>query len=114
MAESNKFLTGLIAGTVIGAVAGLLLAPKSGKETQKLLREQTSQLGEEAKASFSNIKEQASQLGEEAKASFSNIKEHASQLGEKAKASASSIFGKGQDWEEAETSAGNGSASRSD
>lgn len=96
MTRNIKVFTGIIAGAVIGAVAGLLLAPKSGKETRKLLKAQSSQLREEANASFSNIKEQASQLGE------------------KAKASASSIFGKGQGGAEAETSAVNGSAHRSD
>jgi gas vesicle protein len=96
MTRNIKFFTGIIAAAVIGAVAGLLLAPKSGKETRKLLRKRTSKLGEKANSSFSNIKEQASQLGE------------------KAQASASSIFGKGQGGAEAETSAVNRSARRSD
>ena len=55
MAKTNKFLTGLIAGAVIGAVAGVLLAPKTGKETRKLLKERATQLGEKANASFTNI-----------------------------------------------------------
>ena len=45
MAKSNKFLYGLIAGAAIGAIAGVLLAPKSGKETRKLLRERAATLG---------------------------------------------------------------------
>jgi gas vesicle protein len=55
MAKSNTFVTGLIAGAIIGAVAGLLLAPKSGKETRKLLKDRASQLGEKASTSFTNI-----------------------------------------------------------
>lgn len=49
MGNSDKFLAGLIAGAVVGAVASLLLAPKTGKETRKLLKEQAEQLGERAK-----------------------------------------------------------------
>lgn len=37
MAERNQFVTGLIAGVVVGAVAGLLLAPKTGKETRQIV-----------------------------------------------------------------------------
>ena len=35
MTTGNKFVTGLIAGAVIGSVAGLLMAPKPGKETRQ-------------------------------------------------------------------------------
>jgi gas vesicle protein len=37
MKRSNKLTTGLIAGAVVGAVAGLLFAPKPGKATRHLL-----------------------------------------------------------------------------
>jgi gas vesicle protein len=37
MERSSKLTTGLIAGAVVGAVAGLLLAPKPGKETRHVL-----------------------------------------------------------------------------
>ena len=46
MTKNNTFVTGLIAGTVVGAVAGLLLAPKSGKETRKILRDKAGTLGD--------------------------------------------------------------------
>ncbi len=35
---SGKFWGGLLLGSAIGAVAGLLLAPRSGKDTRKLLQ----------------------------------------------------------------------------
>ncbi|MCH7605895.1 MAG: YtxH domain-containing protein [Chloroflexi bacterium] len=37
MANRNKLLTGLIAGVAVGAIAGLFLAPKPGKETRKIV-----------------------------------------------------------------------------
>ena len=48
MAKSDKFVAGLIAGAVVGAVAALLLTPKTGKENRKFLKDQASRLGEKA------------------------------------------------------------------
>ena len=36
----NKLFTGLIAGVAMGAVAGLLLAPKPGKESRRIVASQ--------------------------------------------------------------------------
>lgn len=33
--EKGDFVAGILIGAVVGAVAGILLAPKSGKETRK-------------------------------------------------------------------------------
>ncbi len=46
MVRGNKFLAGLVAGAAVGAVASLLLAPKSGKETRQALRNKAGALGE--------------------------------------------------------------------
>ena len=35
--KGNKLVTGLVAGALVGVAAGILLAPKSGKETRKLV-----------------------------------------------------------------------------
>ena len=37
MVDRNQLLTGLIAGVVVGTVTGLLLAPKTGKETRQIV-----------------------------------------------------------------------------
>ena len=37
MTTANKLFAGLIAGAVIGSVAGLLTAPKTGKETRQVV-----------------------------------------------------------------------------
>ena len=37
MVERNQLFTGLISGVVVGAVAGLLLAPQTGKETRQIV-----------------------------------------------------------------------------
>jgi gas vesicle protein len=35
MKNRNKIITGLLGGVLIGAIAGLLFAPKTGKETRE-------------------------------------------------------------------------------
>lgn len=42
--KSSKFGLGLLIGTIIGAVSGLFLAPKPGKETRKEVKEKLDQL----------------------------------------------------------------------
>ena len=37
MVKPNKIVTGLIAGVAVGAVAGLLFAPKPGKASRKIV-----------------------------------------------------------------------------
>ena len=37
MEKGNKLVTGLVAGAAVGAIAGLLLAPKTGKETRSIV-----------------------------------------------------------------------------
>src|SRR5436309_9375163 len=69
------FLTGLIVGGLIGTAVGLLLAPKSGKETRQALREQGFVLPanfddfiETAKGATSDITESVMQAVESKKA----------------------------------------------
>ena len=44
MATTNKMVTGLIAGAAMGAVAGLLFAPKSGKESRQIVAARANKL----------------------------------------------------------------------
>ncbi len=48
MTTGNRFLTGLIAGAVIGSVAGLLMAPKPGKETRQFVAYRANELKSKA------------------------------------------------------------------
>ena len=56
MFNTNKLVTGLIAGTAVGVTAGLLFAPKPGKETRQIVATQAGELrrkmrrGEKTKA----------------------------------------------------------------
>lgn len=84
-AQKNKFALGALIGMAAGVVAGLLTAPKSGKQTRSDIRKKAEELkseatvkGEElsrdAKARKAQVEEKASELSREAKARGSDLK----------------------------------------
>ncbi len=44
MVKTNKLVTGLIAGVAVGVVAGILFAPKPGKDSRKIVASRTDEL----------------------------------------------------------------------
>lgn len=44
-----SFVAGAVVGGAIGAVVALLMAPRSGEETRKILKKKTDKLGKEIK-----------------------------------------------------------------
>jgi gas vesicle protein len=50
----SKLIRGLFVGSVLGAAAGFLLAPKSGKELRVGIKEKTNKVLEETKQLYSN------------------------------------------------------------
>ena len=47
--NGGKFFVGALIGTVVGAVAGVLFAPRSGKQTRKMIGEKTVDYAEKGK-----------------------------------------------------------------
>ena len=45
MMKNNKFVMGLAFGVLTGAITGMLLAPKSGKESRQAVKTRAVQLG---------------------------------------------------------------------
>ena len=67
MASNNKggtLLVGMVIGGVIGSVAGLLLAPRSGKQTRQLLKKSADALPELAEDLATTLQLQADSLSE--------------------------------------------------
>ena len=68
--ESSSFLTGALIGAAMGAVAGLLFAPKPGKETRKELKEKGQKYWETGKLNYDRAYNMAQEAVDE-------IREHA-------------------------------------
>lgn len=64
--QSGKFLGGFALGAAVGTVVGLLIAPRSGKETRELLKKSADALPEIAEDLSSSVQIQADRLSESA------------------------------------------------
>jgi gas vesicle protein len=64
---TKGLLLGFIAGSAIGAVTALLLAPKSGKELRKDIKQKTDELRETAQTQLQQAREKANELLNEGK-----------------------------------------------
>jgi gas vesicle protein len=64
--RSGIFIAGLLIGGVVGAVTGLLLAPRSGRETRKLLKKSADALPNLAEDLSSTMQVQADRLSDSA------------------------------------------------
>ena len=55
--NSGKFFLGALIGAAAGAIAGILFAPRSGKETRKIIGEKAKDYTEKGKETLSKGKE---------------------------------------------------------
>lgn len=72
MSNESNFLTGIVVGAIVGAAAGILLAPDSGEETRKKIAEKTSDLKEGLESKFQDVSEKIKNLENEALSEFKN------------------------------------------
>lgn len=68
--QSGGFWGGLVLGTAIGAVTGLLLAPRTGRETRKILKKSADALPELVEDLSTSVHLQADRLSETALANW--------------------------------------------
>jgi len=64
--SSGSFLGGVLLGAAIGAVTGLLMAPRTGRETRQLLKKSADALPELAEDLSTSVQLQADRLSETA------------------------------------------------
>jgi gas vesicle protein len=64
--RSGLFISGLLVGSAIGAVTGLLMAPRTGKETRQILKKSADALPELAEDLSTSVQLQADRLSESA------------------------------------------------
>lgn len=70
----GSFIKGVVTGAVVGAAAGLLLTPKSGKEMQTTLKEKTSGSKEKLSGTVEQVKGKTSGVTDKAKGKVDEIK----------------------------------------
>ena len=61
---AGVFISGLMIGSAVGTVVGLLMAPRTGKETRKVIRKSADALPELAEDLTTSIQLQADRLSE--------------------------------------------------
>lgn len=59
---SNNWLKALLIGAMAGAIGGLILAPQSGKETQKKLKDEAQKLQDDLDKLYSDITDKAESM----------------------------------------------------
>jgi gas vesicle protein len=60
--NSGKFIGGMVVGTAIGVVVGLLSAPRKGRDTRKILKKTATAVPQMAEDISSSVKFQADRL----------------------------------------------------
>jgi len=70
MNKNQKFLIGSIGALLTGIAIGLLVAPKDGKDTRKLIKSKANDLGGNAKDKYEKSLEELSQLADKLKDGF--------------------------------------------
>jgi len=70
--SGGVFIGGLLLGAAAGAVAGLLLAPKTGRETRQLLKQSAEALPELAEDLSATVQIQAERLSDSALRNWDN------------------------------------------
>jgi gas vesicle protein len=87
MAEQEKpqghFFMGLLIGGVLGALACIFFAPKSGKELRSDIKEKGSEVLKDAKEIYADASTKAKDIIEEAKHQAKGLKKEAEGTGEK-------------------------------
>lgn len=64
--NSGSFIGGLLLGAAVGAITGLLIAPRAGRETRHLIKKSADALPELAEDLSSSVQLQADRLSESA------------------------------------------------
>ncbi|TDE11596.1 YtxH domain-containing protein [Dyadobacter psychrotolerans] len=70
MNKNQKFLIGSIGALITGIAIGLLVAPKSGKESRKLIKHKANDLGGTAKDKYEKSLEELSVIADKLKEGF--------------------------------------------
>lgn len=85
MSTATKFLAGFVIGGAVGALAGILLAPKSGAETREMLKNSATDAMKKADETVKEIQAKADDVVSELQQKGDEIKAKLQALIEKQK-----------------------------
>ena len=111
--EGGGFMMGLIAGTVLGAGLGMLLAPKSGSDLRGVIGEQARNLSSRASEQYRRASEQATNWAERGRDMMNQAKDAVSRGVDEARSYPDSSSGGSYPGGSSGTSYGSGSQSGS-
>jgi gas vesicle protein len=63
--DVGKVITGMLLGSVFGATVGLLMAPTSGEETRRKIKDEAMGVREKVKTAAGNVESRARELAED-------------------------------------------------
>lgn len=72
--SKGKFVLGAVFGAIAGAVTGLLMAPKSGKETREDLKNKSKEIIADSKVAVEDVKERTADAAKVIKSEASTLK----------------------------------------
>jgi gas vesicle protein len=73
--QSGRFIGGLLVGVALGTLTGMLLAPRTGRETRRMLRKSADALPELVEDLSSSLQLQTDRLSDSAKLSWAETLE---------------------------------------
>lgn len=97
MSQEKSFLRGLLLGGLVGAVAALLYAPKSGKEMRRDIKRKSRELYEDAEGQFEDLKEKAEDIIEDGKRQAAHLRRQAEKKMQEAREAADDLVASGRE-----------------
>jgi gas vesicle protein len=97
MSKSEDFVTGVIIGGLIGAVIGILYAPKSGRETREELGRKADELLSKAKEEYESAVEKSRKAYEATVQRLKALEEKALEKAETAEEKAEALAERGKE-----------------
>lgn len=85
MASKSKFALGALLGATAGVVAGMLTAPKSGKETRADLKRKADEFKHEAATRGEQAKQSATKTADEVRGHADDLKDRTQRAADAAK-----------------------------
>lgn len=86
MNKNEKFLIGTVGALLAGVIIGMLVAPKEGKQTRKLIKGKAYDLSDKTKVQYSKSLEELAELADKLKEGFiknmETVKEKATTVAE--------------------------------